>query len=169
MTTPRTPVRKRRERQRKPDSKKRAPFPDSVPKALKRRSGPEDALRVPAHIRSLGVEIDDDDRSYIHRKLGMKLGKFASSVERVSVRMDDANGPRGGIDQICRIKVVLSGLPSVVVETRDASVEAAIDGALAGVERAVRRTLKRRRMKPLKGAANVARPRARDEDAIHVS
>jgi len=141
--------RKRRGRPRKPDSGKRAPFP----------GGPPD-------IRSLGVEIDDDDRSYIQRKLGMKLGKFASSIERVSVRMEDTNGPRGGIDQICRIKVVLSGLPSVIVEIRDASLEAAIDGALAGAERAVRRALKRRRMKPIKAAARSSKsqlPNANEE------
>lgn len=150
---PRAAAKKRRGRPRKPDSKKRAPFPGLVPKAPRSESRAEDGFRVPAHIRSLGVEIDDDDRSYIRRKLGMKLGKFASSIERVSVRMEDANGPRGGIDQICRIKVVLSGLPGVVVETRDASLEAAIDGALAGAERSVRRILQRRRMKPLKAAA----------------
>jgi putative sigma-54 modulation protein len=69
------------------------------------------------------------------------------------VRTKDVNGPRGGTDRVCRIKVVLSGLPSVVFESRDSSLAAAVDGALAGVERAVRRTLRRRRMKPLRRAA----------------
>jgi hypothetical protein len=83
----------------------------------------------------------------------MRLGKFTPSIERVSVRTQDVNSSRGGIDRVCRIKVVLSGLPSVVFESRDASLNAAVDGALAGVERAVRRTLQRRRMKPLRRAA----------------
>jgi hypothetical protein len=66
------------------------------------------------------------------------------------------NGPRGGIDQRCRIKVVLSRLPSVVVEHRAASLRDAINGALSGSERAVRRAVRRRRMKPLKSAAGGA-------------
>jgi hypothetical protein len=37
----------------------------------------------------------------------MKLGKSATSIERVSVRLTDVNGPRGGVDQRCRIKVVI--------------------------------------------------------------
>ncbi|MGH8326745.1 MAG: HPF/RaiA family ribosome-associated protein, partial [Steroidobacteraceae bacterium] len=75
------------------------------------------------------------------------------AIERVSVRTEDVNGPRGGIDRMCRIKVVLRGLPSVVLERRDASLVAAVDGALAAVETAVGRAVQRRRMKPLRGAA----------------
>jgi ribosome-associated translation inhibitor RaiA len=104
-----------------------------------------------AHIRAVGPELDADQQTYIRRKLGMKLGKFATFIARVTVRVEDVNGPRGGADQVCRIKVVLNGLPTVVVEARDASLASAIDGALAGTERAVRRRVQRRRMKPIKG------------------
>jgi hypothetical protein len=122
---------------------------------------------VPAHIRVLGGDLDPNDRTYIRRKLGMKLGKFATSIERVSVRVDDVNGPRGGVDKVCRIKVVLIGLPPAVLEGRDASLEAAIDGALTGAERAVRRSVQRRRMKPirrrigLRSSGLAARPRTK--------
>jgi hypothetical protein len=67
--------------------------------------------------------------------------------------MEDLNGPRGGVDRVCRIKVVLSGLPSVVVEKRDASLKGAIDGALTAAATAVRRAVRRRRMKPLRRPA----------------
>ena len=105
---------------------------------------------VPAYIRLAGATVDPVGRAYIRRKLRTKLAKFGASVERVSIRMEDLNGPRGGVDQVCRIKVVLSGLPSVILEQRGASLEAAVDGALDGVERAVRRRVQRRRMAPLK-------------------
>ena len=104
-------------------------------------------------MRAVGVELRQDDRAYIRCKLGTKLGKFSTSIERVSVRMKDVNGPRGGVDQVCRIKVVLSGLRRVVFESKAASLRRAIDAALAGTERVVRRTLQRRRMKRLKRAA----------------
>ena len=129
---------------------KRAPLPASVPRPVKRESGRTEALRTPAHVRVIGVELDEDDRGLIRRKLGMKLGKFATSVERVTVRMTDVNGPRGGVDHACNVKVVLSGLPSVVVERQDASPHAAIDLALRATEQAVRRSVGRRRMKPLR-------------------
>ncbi|HWF60439.1 MAG TPA: HPF/RaiA family ribosome-associated protein [Nitrospira sp.] len=127
-----------------------SPFPGWVPKTLKRKSGRTDVPLVPAHIRTLGADLSKEQRASIRQKLGMKLGKFASSIERVSVRVKDVNGPRGGIDHVCRIKVVLSGLPSVVYEAQDEFPDAAIGSALVGTERAVRRILKRRRMKPIK-------------------
>lgn len=108
--------------------------------------------QTPAHIRATQGGLGPNDRAYIRRKLDTKLGKFANSIERVSIRVGDVNGPRGGVDQVCRIKVVLRGLPSVVFESRDASLRPAVDGALSGVERTVRRTLQRRRMKPLRHA-----------------
>ena len=128
---------------------RRVPLPASVPRPVKRASGRADVLRTPAHLRVIGVELDGEDRALIRKKLGTKLGKFAASIERVTVRMTDANGPRGGVDHVGNVKVVLSGLPSVVVERRDASPYVVIDLALRATEQAVRRSLSRRRMKPL--------------------
>lgn len=127
-----------------------APRGTGRPSARARMRKPDSAQRtpLPAHIRAEQRDLAPDDRRYIRRKLGMRLGKFARSIERISVRTDDINGPRGGVDRQCRIKVVLRGLPSVVHESRSAALSTAIDGALAGIERAVRRTLQRRRTQP---------------------
>lgn len=132
------------------EDKRRAPFADRLPRSLKQKAGCTDAPLVPANIRVVGVELDEDQKRYIRQTLGMKLGKFARSIERVSVRLKDVNGPRGGVDQLCRVKVVLSGLPSVVFQSQAGSLTDAINGALAGAERAVRRGVQRRRIKAVK-------------------
>ena len=105
----------------------------------------------PAHVRVIGAMLDQADRDTIARKLGTRLGKFASSIERISVRLSDVNGPKGGVDHRCVIKVVLSGLPSVVVERTDSALQRAIDSAISATGQAVRRSVQRRRMKPLHG------------------
>jgi len=138
------------ERRRQPDSARRTPMTGRVARAAKRSAGRTDAAETPVFIRSVGTLLDAADKDYVRRKLGRKLGKFATSIERTSVRVEDMNGPRGGIDKRCRIKVVLSGLPSVHVDERHHSVQAAMDRALAGTERAVRQAVQRRRMRPLK-------------------
>ena len=113
-------------------------------------------VSVPAHVRAIGVELTEDDHNYIRHKLLTKLRKFATSIQRISVRVTDLNGPRGGVDEVCSIKVVLSGLPSVVVTRRDAAVQAAIDASLHAIEQAVRGIVGRRRMKPLRNRATRA-------------
>lgn len=126
---------------------RRAALPPSVSRPLKSIEGR--ASPIPAHVRVKGVGLSNDDHADIRRKLGMKLGKFAWSIERVTVRARDVNGPRGGVDQEVGVKVVLSGLPPVVVRRRHAALHVAIDEALHAVEQAVRRSVRRRRMKPL--------------------
>lgn len=145
---PTGPRRGRRPRRRVPAP--RTALPTSRPKAEKRDERRTGERFPTAHVRVIGATLDADDRAYIRKKLGEKLGKAASSIERVSVRLADENGPRGGVDQVCRVKVVLSGLPSVVVERRHATLMGAIDGALRATEQAVMATVRRRRLKPLR-------------------
>jgi len=127
----------------------RSSLPSTLPRPVKLTRDRTRAVPPPAHIRVLGVAIGEEDREIIARKLGMKLGKFAASIERITVRLSDANGPKGGRDQVCQIKVVLSGLPSVVVEERASAVHTAIDRAMKGTALAIRRSLQRRRLKVL--------------------
>lgn len=128
----------------------RAPLPTAVPRVTKRAR--DRALAAPpAHVRVIGAMLDQADRDNIARKLGMRLGKFASSIERISVRLSDVNGPKGGVDHRCVIKVVVSGLPSVVVERTDSALQRAINSAISATGEAVRRSVQRRRLKPLHG------------------
>ena len=146
------------EKTRRRRSSSSSRFPGWVPRADKRKSGRKAVRLVPAHIRVFGVGLSEDHRAFIRQRLSRRLEKFADSIERVSVRVKDVNGPRGGIDKVCRIKVVLSNLPSVVFEAQDVTLDVAVGGALTGTERAVRRSVQRRRMKPIKVGT---RPRAR--------
>jgi len=136
-------------RSRKPESGKRSLAGAQKPRTPGREVSAA-ARQMPVHIRAAQGDLRPVERDYVRRKLSIKLAKYARSIERISVRLEDVNGPRGGVDQSCRIKVVLRALPSVVFESRDAALNAAVDTALAGVERAVRRSVQRRRMKPLR-------------------
>jgi len=120
------------------------------PKAPGRNPAPTYEPRVHAHIRTFGTYLNQNTRTSIRRNLDRKFGKFARSIERMSMRLKDVNGPRGGVDHVCRIKVVLRNLPSVVYEKQDVSLDTAVGGALAGAERAVRRTLQRSRGNPIR-------------------
>lgn len=117
---------------------------------MARKPGREAAVPItPANIRIDSVTLDDDDRAMIRRKTRTRFARYGA-VERVTVRIRDVNGPRGGVDIECRMKVVLSRLPSVVAERRAKNFEGAFAGALAAASRAVSQAVRRRRMRPIK-------------------
>ena len=122
----------------------RSAFPEQVPRPVKREGGRTDTGSTPVNIRvDRGLTVDDAGREHIRTRLGRALSKHAQHIERTTVRLLDVNGPRGGVDTVCRIKVVLTGLASVVVEERGATALEAFDLAANGVPRAVGRALER--------------------------
>jgi hypothetical protein len=139
-----------REHSRSTAADKRAPLADRIPRPVKRTLGRTSTRQIPANIRADGITLDDEDREDIRRRLGRALGKHASAIERVTVRLRDINGPRGGVDIRCRIKVVLSDLPSIVVERQATTLRPAFLGALTAIDQAVRRALQRKRMRPIR-------------------
>ena len=100
------------------------------------------ASKIPIAIRSsnkLGDVFEKRVRTQLLRRIGP-----ASSVQRATVRFEDINGPKGGVDMVCRIKLVLSGRPSVVVEKRATSEALAFAEAVQSVGTTLMRALARR-------------------------
>lgn len=62
-----TDRRLRQDQETEQKSADRAPLPAWVPRPVKRESGRTDTLRTPAHVRVLGVELDDDDHALVTR------------------------------------------------------------------------------------------------------
>ena len=89
------------------------------------------------------MSIPDALTDEVRAKLGSKLGKFAIHIERVSVRFNDVNGPKGGVDTVCRVKVSMHPLPTLVVEERDVDARRAFAAVSHSVVTAVRRALER--------------------------
>jgi putative sigma-54 modulation protein len=69
-------------------------------------------------------------------------------VERVTVRFEDLNGPKGGVDTACRIQLRLSAHPTLVVEARAEAEGPAFRLALPRLVSALDRQLSRRTAKP---------------------
>ncbi len=92
----------------------------------------------------LDVRIQNNDlgaavRNYVIRRLRFTMGRFASRVGRIVIRISDVNGVRGGIDQCCRVTAEILPSGRVVVEQVDADLFAAIDRACERVGQAFKR------------------------------
>jgi hypothetical protein len=95
-------------------------------------------------IRRHGIDIDEDAKARLQRRLDFALGRLGQHVMRVWVHLADENGQRGGIDKRCRILVRLQHLPDVLVEDHDGDLSVLIDRTVNRAGLAVRRELNRR-------------------------
>ena len=87
------------------------------------------------------MPINSDLREFVERRLNFAVGRFGSRVRSVSVRLSDVNGPRGGVDQHCGIRVNLGIDGLVLVEEQQCDIRAAIGRAAERAGRTLARRL----------------------------
>ena len=95
---------------------------------------------------------------HARRRLRFVLTRHSDRIQRVVVRLGDENGPRGGVDKFCRIRVYLFDAPVAVVEDIGTDLYAVIDRATDRVGRAVVKHLCRSRGGRRQGRGDAATP-----------
>jgi ribosome-associated translation inhibitor RaiA len=96
-------------------------------------------------VRIQGTDPADAVRAYTARRLRFALGRFASRTGRITVRISDTNGVRGGVDQRCHISAELLPSGKVELDQIGADLFSAIDRAIERVGQAFRREIQRTR------------------------
>lgn len=82
-------------------------------------------------------------QEYAERQLKTALDRFGDRVERVTVRMDDVNGPRGGLDKRCGVTIALPRHRQIFVEETSGELYTTLARAVQRATRAVARQMDR--------------------------
>jgi len=96
-------------------------------------------------IRTHGFSLTPGLREHVEKRLAYALSHGADNITRLSVRLADINGPRGGDDKRCLIEARLKQAPAVVIEDVQADLYVAIDRAAERAGRSLARRLARSR------------------------
>jgi len=94
-------------------------------------------------VQALGFELTPALRLHTERRMNFALGRAGSQVSRLSVRLSNLNGPRGGEDKRCHLRITLRDAPEVIIEDTEADLYVAIDRAADRAGRTVARRLER--------------------------
>ena len=78
------------------------------------------------HILDRKVGITQDQREIIDRSIEFAFDRFSTHIRSVDATFTDVNGPKGGEDIQCRMKILLHGKGDIIVEGKGASVEAIV-------------------------------------------
>jgi putative sigma-54 modulation protein len=95
-------------------------------------------------VRGQSLEVSEVLHDHVEHRLRFALRPFSGQISRVVVRLRDLNGPRGGVDKLCRIEVHLAGAGKVIADGLHAGLYAAVDLAADRVRRSIVRALERR-------------------------
>lgn len=95
-------------------------------------------------IQTRGFDLTEALRNYCERRMRFALGSASGRVRSVTVRLSDENGPKGGIDKRCSIRVALDNAPVVVIVQDGADAYVAIDQAADRTARTMSRRLEKK-------------------------
>jgi putative sigma-54 modulation protein len=96
-------------------------------------------------LKDNGVRRPQDLPDHIERRLRFALARFAGRIQKIFVFLHDLNGPKGGVDKLCRILVKTRGLGVVVVSVSDSDWAVAVDRATTRVGQSVAKHVERLR------------------------
>lgn len=94
-------------------------------------------------IQSQGFTLTTGLRDHLIKRLAYGLNHGNEHITRITVRLSDINGPRGGADKRCFIELRLKQQPPVVIEDTEADLYVAIDRAAERAGRTLARRLAR--------------------------
>ena len=96
-------------------------------------------------IQARGFSLTAPLLDHTQQRLRFALTRSGDQIRRVVVRLGDTNGPRGGADKFCKIRVVLEHALPVLIEDTGADLYAVIDRAAERAGRNVTKNVDRLR------------------------
>ncbi|WP_101760060.1 hypothetical protein [Oceanicoccus sp. KOV_DT_Chl] len=89
---------------------------------------------------------DKDIKNYIHYRLGFAFSRNSQLIRSITINLTDINGPKGGIDQQCKVMIKSNLLQDVVITERQADIKHAIDRGINRAGKNFMQCIKRRKI-----------------------
>ncbi len=83
-------------------------------------------------VRTRDLDWNENLRTQVERSIEYAVDRYRGRIEGISLFLSDVNGPRGGVDKLCRMTAYVRGIRPVLISE-------AGDDLLAVLGRAARR------------------------------
>ena len=102
-------------------------------------------------VKSSQLELDKQLKHDIASRTGGVFWRLREKIRAITVSFYDVNGPKGGVDKLCKLKVSLFGLPPLLVISKQESLHKALASALDKAKSNLTRRLKKMRSQKRSG------------------
>jgi ribosome-associated translation inhibitor RaiA len=92
-------------------------------------------------IHTHGTTVSDQLKEHTEAKVRLTLGLYVEKIKRADIYLTDINGPKGGDDMQCKIKIDAYGQSPFVVQQTATTLTDAINACSHRVKRTVARRL----------------------------
>jgi hypothetical protein len=96
-------------------------------------------------IRTRHLLLTPETHDEIRQRIYLAFGRISPWIRTVDVTLADINGPRGGADKQCRLRIRGRGMTGIVIEHVGFDALATVSAAAERAEQAVHRKVARRR------------------------
>ncbi len=103
-------------------------------------------MNLDMHAR--GIDVSRKLKEYVSRRVASAFDRFADRIRRVHVRLEDVNGPRGGRDIVCKVRVQLHPRGSLLIAERRSDPFRAVAHAAQRAAHHASKRLARKRGRP---------------------
>ena len=94
-------------------------------------------------VHAQGFTLSDAVKDHTDSKLRLTLGIYFDKIQRADVYLGDINGPKGGEDKMCKIKITAFRQSPIVVHETHENLREAINACLHRVKRTLGRRFER--------------------------
>jgi hypothetical protein len=122
---------------------RRTPMGIAAHDSERRSRGRTTSSRTPLFVRNATAD-EELDREWLQQRMGFRLGKFATGIDRADVTVRDEGGPKGAPTIRATVRLQLPNQEPIAVTAYGATARIAVAAALQSCERTLRRTLGRR-------------------------
>ena len=119
------------------------PNSDNQAKTLPKRAHGRTLIADTPILTHTRISLSEVTRTSIEERLRRALAPFGTRISRAAIRLEDLNGPRGGVDLCCSVEVLFDGGDRVRIEQRAAEVLEAVRRIIPRVARTVRQHVDR--------------------------
>lgn len=100
-------------------------------------------MEIAVRIRDL--DFAGDIREEVERSLDYAVDRHEGRIDRILVCLSDLNGPRGGVDKLCRMTAYVRGIRPILISEKGANLVAVIGRAGRRLGSRIRGNIERRR------------------------
>ena len=90
-------------------------------------------------IRGIHIPLTDGLKTHIEDKFNHALGRFDRRIKDVTIRLEELNGPKGGVDKFCKVHAHIVPTEHLIIEEKDVDLYVAIDRAASRLKQVMSR------------------------------